>query len=483
MSKQNSEGKGSIFTRKQKGSLATAFALISIACLMFAYAAPGDVSLGGATNTFSGDVVSTGTLTAGNLTLSSGVQPGAPSFTIYVDGANYVAKAANGTVCWTSTDATTVINASVYALPVVNGFYQGKIVLTQGFFLSNKSLVLPVQSAIEICGAGPEITTFKVNNTGYAAYNSKNAAIIYNNTGTPYSDGGWAETGVGMTVYSQCARLSIHDLTIDTSNDNYLNGLSISNTSILELNRLFFRGFYIYENATHQWINGEPTSDTKCVGIVISGKYGIMHDITNIHITGYSVGAKPDAEHIHMRTVEIGSCYDDLYITGGHIDHEYDQVYCYNTWRAAVVLYEPAINGALFNELCVEGCKWGVVMFQHDYGSTHAVFQNVQMGTPAGVGGGYFTAPDWGFFNNWDFYGTGFDKYAYAVNSTATTWTFNHNLYGAPAYQHGYVMATFNSTSVTGYTWTANATAIVVTATTAPTDANVACSIMAHWQP
>ena len=44
---------------------------------------------------------------------NGGVFPGAPTFTIYVVGSTYYGKAANGTVCWSSTNVSQVINNAI----------------------------------------------------------------------------------------------------------------------------------------------------------------------------------------------------------------------------------------------------------------------------------------------------------------------------------------------------------------------------------
>jgi hypothetical protein len=112
--------------------------LVLVAALLCSFFFAGySYAQSGASVTISGSGISTtGTLSAANMTLSSGVFPSAASWTIYKDGVNYVAKAANGSIpSWgQSTNASYIILKIRDSLnPLVGGklfFLLGKYDIT-----------------------------------------------------------------------------------------------------------------------------------------------------------------------------------------------------------------------------------------------------------------------------------------------------------------------------------------------------------------
>jgi len=77
-----------------------------------------------------------------------------------------------------------------------------------------------------------------------------------------------------------------------------------------------------------------------------------------------------------------------------------------------------------------------------------------------------------------NFYGRGFENIGTATNTTATTFVFNHSLAGTPTF----VSASFNTTSIDAWTWTADATQITITVTPALT-APATCYWEAKYVP
>jgi hypothetical protein len=70
-----------------------------------------------------------------------------------------------------------------------------------------------------------------------------------------------------------------------------------------------------------------------------------------------------------------------------------------------------------------------------------------------------------------------------AVNATATTFLITHGLSGTPSYGHGGVWCSFNTTAITGWTWTANSTTITVTFTGTNLPKVIACYWIAKYTP
>jgi hypothetical protein len=97
--------------------------------------------------------------------ISSGVYPGAPSFTVWTEGSNYFAKDANGLIVYSGTNRTTVINNAINALPHVNvqlpnaaasvvSAPHGKIIIKAGAYPDSGSIQVPLGSRITIEGEG-----------------------------------------------------------------------------------------------------------------------------------------------------------------------------------------------------------------------------------------------------------------------------------------------------------------------------------------
>jgi hypothetical protein len=75
------------------------------------------------------------------------------------------------------------------------------------------------------------------------------------------------------------------------------------------------------------------------------------------------------------------------------------------------------------------------------------------------------------------------EKDGSATNVTATTFSFLHGLVAAPSAGHGGVWCSFNTISVSAYTWTANATAITVTVAGTGLPATITCYWKAEYLP
>lgn len=97
--------------------------------------------------------------------LSSGIYPGAPSYTVWKEGSNYFAKDANGQLKYSGTNFTEVFNAVVDALPHVNvqlpdplasivSAPYGTILIKAGVYSISSTLEIPLGSRIIIEGEG-----------------------------------------------------------------------------------------------------------------------------------------------------------------------------------------------------------------------------------------------------------------------------------------------------------------------------------------
>lgn len=88
------------------------------------------------------------------LTITGGVYPGAPSYTIWKEGANYFAKDENGNIDYSGTDFSTVIQNSLDVLDTVGS---GQIYIGVGDF-SVSTTINVTMPYVEIWGANPGST-------------------------------------------------------------------------------------------------------------------------------------------------------------------------------------------------------------------------------------------------------------------------------------------------------------------------------------
>src|SRR5512139_2726357 len=98
-------------------------------------------------------------------TISQGLYPGAPTWTIYTDGANTYAKDSYGLLVYAAADAATVINDALETL--AGG---GKVYFEEGSYSLTATLILDSQNEIELCGT--------LNSILYQADGSDLAALI-----------------------------------------------------------------------------------------------------------------------------------------------------------------------------------------------------------------------------------------------------------------------------------------------------------------
>lgn len=121
LASQGSKSSSKVLVSKRK--LTVAFLVIALIASAFSSAVMYAVAQGGTT-----------------YTISSGVYPGAPAYTIYPIGSTYYAKSAYGVVS-SSTNATTVIQNAINSL--TSG---GQIKLSQGIFNITNSIAIPTVS-------------------------------------------------------------------------------------------------------------------------------------------------------------------------------------------------------------------------------------------------------------------------------------------------------------------------------------------------
>ena len=128
-------------------------------------------------------------------TISPGVYPGAPDYTIWKEGSNYFAKNANGEIEFSGTDATTVIQQAINITHNAGG---GTVLIKNGIYYPTDAIRM--KSNVHLRGESRDGTILKVAD------------------GTPDN---WGGLHVIITYYDSSGALgtniTISDLTVDTN--------------------------------------------------------------------------------------------------------------------------------------------------------------------------------------------------------------------------------------------------------------------------
>jgi hypothetical protein len=96
-------------------------------------------------------------------TITSGIYPGAPSYTIWREGSNYFAKDANGVLAYSGTVATTVIQNVFNQMPLKVLFKEGIYDITGSTVIAYAPIVIEGEGKSSIISGG----TLQVNGTGW----------------------------------------------------------------------------------------------------------------------------------------------------------------------------------------------------------------------------------------------------------------------------------------------------------------------------
>jgi len=96
-------------------------------------------------------------------TISSGIYPGAPTYTIWREGSNYFAKDANGVIAYSGTAAATVIQDVFSQLPPMVFFKSGIYDITGSTVIAYTPIIIEGEGKSSIITGG----TLKVNGTGW----------------------------------------------------------------------------------------------------------------------------------------------------------------------------------------------------------------------------------------------------------------------------------------------------------------------------
>lgn len=243
--------------------------------------------------------------------ISSGVYPGAPSYTIWREGSNYFAKDANGQIEFSGTDADAVIEASLDT-------GDSPILLAEGIFVTNAPLNLSTNyqklmgvgrwaTEIRYSGSGAAIImgsnssgavryhlaidSLAVNLTSSAAYGIYAVNIRESKIADVEVFGGINAEGIrvdGVGTWSATSEIS------DIRMNNMHKGIIIDGTGINQVNGIIIRNGYIIR---------QSGTESGSIGIYL-GVYGASHTIESVWINGFAEGLKVEADHCSVYRLE-----------------------------------------------------------------------------------------------------------------------------------------------------------------------------------
>jgi len=368
-------------------------------------------------------------------TISSGVYPGAPSYTVWREGSEFFAKDANGLLAYSGTDASAVIQAAINAVP------GGRIFLTKsmGRTTLHTGLVSALTGNLNIEGESTWATweswllfdgpgaCFSLSAVGYSI-NLKHIGVEPLATGLCAIDLAGASNSriedvliVGdpinwaVAVYMSGATRFNGSAFVSASHMNHLINVVCSATlaeTSLPIIALKMDGGVLCNNKfDHCWFGGGTNNTGK--GVYMIGGQVALNTFTACTI--WSAG-------ISLHIVDSGQnnffgCDIEAVVTGKTVQIDY---------------------GSL--NLFIGGCLTGSANITFGAGIWNKIF-------------GAFMGPNdaWGLSEN----------SVSATNATATTFVFNHSLVSTATN----VQCSFNFTGWTSWTWTSTTTQVTVTIT------------------
>lgn len=261
-------------------------------------------------------------------TISQGVYPGAPSYTIWRDGSTYYAKNDMGAIDYSGTNFTVLWDNVINGLPTVNvalplsGYPTisapyGSIYIKAGQYAFSPKLIIPLGSRIKIYGDGYTLQPSWAGQVGATQLRGSDANGLFNasSSGT-LNNGTWIDGAMGTTLLiSDIEFYQTVEQTDNTTVAFLLNGMSqgmLENVAITT-----YRDWGIERNGYGLGINTHGLSDSI--------------QFINVQIFGFTYGAQLTADHLQIRGMGIGASWTALRLNPmNHLNIEELHLYATN---------------------------------------------------------------------------------------------------------------------------------------------------------
>jgi hypothetical protein len=352
----------------------------------------------------------------GTFFISSGIYPGAPSYTIWKEGTDYFAKNANGQLIYTSTNASELIQNTINSIPIAT---TSKILIVPGSYnLDTKINVQKYDMTIEGEGIQTELI-----------YSGTDACI---------------QIGDGITDYYYN---NIRNIRIRLTGVNSIGLLILGNTYYGEIDRLR--------------VQGTSGNNNTGIAFIATSLWNGYYTLFNPHITSCHYGMNFLGSHDKTGIELFGG-----YMQGeGVVNGTGITLNTTNTFQ----LYGTSISG--YNtSIRLDNSYANNIIGLRSETTTYGVFiastSHQNFIGRASLTGVTFKIVDNGNFNRIRYcYDYWTEQSGITYTNANTTVTFLHNLESTPTL----VLASFNSTATGTWQWIATATHITITVLNAGT--------------
>lgn len=226
--------------------------------------------------------------------LSGGINPGAPSYTIFIDSGNYYAKNAHGQIVYDGTNASEIITSAVNALTT-----GGSIIFSTGTFTITNTIEIPYLAA----------GTYNIRGQGVSTKLQMNDSV-------------------NIIMFNvSCSWVSISDFDLDGNSDENTAGTGIKHNcppTTGSINTLFVERCLIHNFSDYGiWGSGQANNLTKFLhsndnvifycdkGIYLDNwHYSAYISNTEIYWNDYGLHFEGNQEH-HVINCYIWECYQD----------------------------------------------------------------------------------------------------------------------------------------------------------------------------
>ena len=261
------------------------------------------------------------------ITITGGVYPGAPSYTVYAISGTYYAKDQNGYVEFNGTNFATIVNSAITSSSSTGGgvveLLTGNFYLTSGIFL---------QSNVHVKGQGFNTIITVADGTSDTYWGSYHALVLINGTGLienpelsdltldPNNDG----LGYAMAIFNvRTANVGLKIHHVNFPSGSALSGAAISLTAtvgaeiysnIITNNRIAIYAEYTNDSSIHDNYVENITNE----GFYI-GEYAYQNIVSNNIVKNVEMEAIELKSNSYLNTVSgnrISNSLNGIYVGG-----------------------------------------------------------------------------------------------------------------------------------------------------------------------